>query len=82
MEIRDQAVITSGRHERGGHGQAVENSTGANTDRDDVSTGAIIPQASNITSLALSTGATVGTPALWESCLPSGSEVDECRASR
>ena len=81
-EIPDQAVITSGRHEHDGHGQTVENSPSAKTDHDDVSTGAIIPQTSNITSLASSTGATVGTPALWESCPPSGSEVDECRASR
>ena len=79
MEIPDRAVITSGRHE---HGQAVENFTSANTDHDDVNTGAIIPRTSNITSLASSTGVTVGTPVLWESCPPSGSEVDECRASR
>ena len=55
--------------------------TSANTDHDDVNTGDIILQTSNITSLASSTGAIVGTPALWESCPPSGSEVDECRAT-
>ena len=82
MEIVDEAAITSGRHEHDGHDQTVKKATSADTGHNDVNTDTIISQTSTITCLASSIGATVRTPALWESSLLSVHEVDECRASR